>query len=200
MAKNSGYRSQKLAPASFKQGSGIRKKAGKKQGGYISFSLQPSASHLSGLILISACLMGISCRHDGTNALRKDVIKRYPNEILIPVCPEQLGGLPTPRPQAEIASAPSLNSPDFVTPSLSKRGSGGVVIDINGRDVTKEFTNGAYEVLKIVKFLNIKKAVLKEKSPSCGVKFIYRNAKLVNDHGITTRLLEENGVETEGVE
>ena len=180
MAKNSGYRSQKLAPASFKQGSGIRKKVGKKQGGYISFSLQPSTSHLSGPILISACLMGINCRHDGTNARRKDLIKRYLNKVLIPACPEQLGGLPTPRPQAE-----KYNSR---------------VIDINGRDVTKEFTNGAYEVLKIAKLFNIKKALLKEKSPSCGVKFIYRDAKLVNDHGITTRLLEENGVETEGVE
>ena len=180
MAKNSGYRSQKLAPASFKQGSGIRKKVGKKQGGYISFSLQPSTSHLSGPILISACLMGINCRHDGTNALRKDLIKRYSNKVLIPVCPEQLGGLPTPRPQAE-----KYNSR---------------VIDINGRDVTKEFTNGAYEVLKIAKLFNIKKALLKEKSPSCGVKFIYRDAKLVNGNGITTRLLEENGVETEGVE
>lgn len=183
MAKNSGYRSQK---------SEIRKKVGKKQGRYISFSLQPSASRLSGPILISACLMGINCRHDGTNALRKDLIKRYSNKILIPVCPEQLGGLPTPRPQAEIT---------LPTPSLIKRGKGGVkVLDINSRDVTKEFTNGAYEVLKITKLFNIRKALLKEKSPSCGVKFVYRDAKLVNGNGITTRLLEENGVETEGVE
>lgn len=171
MAKNSGHRSQK---------SGIRKKVGKKQGRYISFSLQPSASRLSGPILISACLMGINCRHDGTNALSKDLIKRYSNKVLIPVCPEQLGGLPTPRPQAE-----KYNSR---------------VLDINGRDVTKKFTNGAYEVLKITKLFNIRKALLKEKSPSCGVKFIYKDAKLVNGNGITTRLLEENGVETEGVE
>lgn len=74
------------------------------------------------------------------------------------------------------------------------------VIDINGRDVTKEFKSGANEVLKIAKFLNIKKAVLKEKSPSCGVRFIYQNGKLVNGMGLTAKLLQENGVETEGID
>ena len=179
MTKHSGYRSQK---------SKIRKKAGKKQGGCISFSLRPSPSNLSGPLLISACLMGINSRYNGKHALNQRVIKKYSGQILIPVCPEQLGGLPTPRPKAEITA--------------SKGGEkGGVkVIDRNNKDVTKEFIKGAKEVLKIAKLLKIKKAVLKEKSPSCGVKFIYRDTKLVNGNGITTRLLEENGVEAEGVE
>lgn len=99
---------------------------------------------------------------------------------MIPVCPEQLGGLPTPRSKAEISSD--------------------IVIDINGRDVTKEFKNGANEALKIAKLLNIKRAVLKEKSPSCGVRFIYENGKLINGMGVTTRLLQENGVEIEGID
>ncbi|MBI5047612.1 MAG: DUF523 domain-containing protein [Deltaproteobacteria bacterium] len=131
-------------------------------------------------ILISACLVGINCRYDGTNARRKSLIKQYSKEWLIPICPEQLGGLPTPRPQAEI--------------SFKK------VIDINGRDVTKEFLKGAKEALKIAELFGVKKAVLKEKSPSCGVRFIYRKGKLVNGMGITARLLKDAGVEAAGVE
>ncbi len=75
-----------------------------------------------------------------------------------------------------------------------------MVIDINGSDVTKEFKNGANEALKIAKLLNIKMAVLKEKSPSCGVRFIYKNGKPVNGMGLTAKLLQENGVEIEGID
>ena len=131
-------------------------------------------------ILISACLLGINCRYDGTNALNKKLIKRYAKECLIPVCPEQLGGLPTSRTEAEIR--------------------GKDVIDKSGRVVTKEFKKGAKEVLKIAKLFGAKKAVLKEKSPSCGVKLIYKNGKLVKGQGITTRLLKDNGIEVEGAE
>ncbi len=132
-------------------------------------------------ILISACLLGINCRYDGTNSpllLAKKLIKRYEKECLIPVCPEQLGGLPTPRTEAEIR--------------------GKDVIDKSGRGVTREFKKGAKEVLKIAKLFGAKKAVLKEKSPSCGVKLIYKNGKLVKGQGITTRLLKDNGIEVEG--
>lgn len=152
-------------------------------------------------ILISACLLGINCRHDGTNAYRKGVLKKYSNQCLIPVCPEQLGGLATPRPQAEITHLSSVSA--LINSSIIKKKGrlGGVkVIDINGSDVTKEFANGANEVLKIVKLLNIKKAALKENSPSCGVHFIYRNGKIVNEMGITARLLKENGIEIEGAD
>lgn len=129
-------------------------------------------------ILISACLIGINCRYDGTNALNKKLIKSYSKECLIPICPEQLGGLPTPRLEAKIR--------------------GKDVIDKSGRTLTREFKNGAKEVLKIAKFFGAKKAVLKEKSPSCGAKLIYKNGKLVKGQGITTRLLKDNGIEIEG--
>lgn len=129
-------------------------------------------------ILISACLIGINCRYDGTNALNKKLIKNYGKECLIPICPEQLGGLPTPRLEAEIR--------------------GKDVIDQSGRTLTREFKKGAKEVLKIAKFCGAKKAVLKEKSPSCGVMLIYKNGKLVKGQGITTRLLKGNGIEIEG--
>lgn len=142
-------------------------------------------------ILISACLLGVNTRYDGTNALHKEIIKKYSHKILIPICPEQLGGLPTPRPKAEVI--PPI-------PSLKKKGNVAVrVIDINGRDATKEFINGANEVLKIAKLLGASKAVLKEKSPSCGVNRIYRDARLVEGTGITARLLKDNGIDIEGV-
>lgn len=137
-------------------------------------------SHIQTPVLISACLIGINSRYNGTNAMRRDLIKRYVNKILIPVCPEQLGGLPTPRPQAEIQSER--------------------VIDITGKDVTKEFIHGADEVLKIVRLLGAKKALLKEKSPSCGVRLIYRNGEIINGMGITAQLLKNNGIEVEGVD
>ena len=166
-------------------------------------------------VLISACLLGIKSRYDGTHALRKDIIKKYSDKILIPVCPEQLGGLPTPRPRAEICGISNPPLPPFpdkvIRGQVSKGGmerldlekaSRGVserVVDENGRDVTKEYIKGAKEILKIAKRFKIKKAVLKEKSPSCGAQFIYRNGKLVKGTGITARLLKDSGIAVEGV-
>ncbi|AUG58246.1 DUF523 domain-containing protein [Acetivibrio saccincola] len=136
-------------------------------------------------ILVSACLMGINCKHNGENNLNEKIIKLCGKYKLIPVCPEQLGGFPTPRPKAEI-----------VCEDLAK----GVlkVVRENGEDVTKYFENGAEEVLKIANLMNIKKAVLKEKSPSCGVYKIYDGSfsgKLIDGSGVTTKLLKENGIE-----
>lgn len=148
-------------------------------------------SRTSNPILISACLLGVNTRYDGTNALHKEIIKKYSHKILIPICPEQLGGLPTPRPKAEIIPIPFFKK---------KSGKMAVkVIDINGRDATEEFTSGANEVLKIAKLLGANKAVLKEKSPSCGVNRIYKDGKLVEGAGITARLLKDNGIDIEGV-
>lgn len=130
-------------------------------------------------VLISACLLGIDSRYDGSNSLNKSLIKTYSNEYLIPVCPEQMGGLATPRIEAEI--------------------SGKIVLDKGSRVVTKEFKKGARMVLKIAKLFGAKKAVFKEKSPSCGVTLIYKDGKLVNGMGITTRLLKENGIEVKGI-
>jgi uncharacterized protein YbbK (DUF523 family) len=97
--------------------------------------------------------------------------------ILIPVCPEILGGLPIPREPAE---------------QRGKR-----VITKSGKDVTKYFERGAKEVLKICKILKIKKAILKQKSPSCGCGKIYDgtfSGRLIEGNGVTTKLLKKNGV------
>ncbi|MEM3770102.1 MAG: DUF523 domain-containing protein [Candidatus Bathyarchaeia archaeon] len=127
--------------------------------------------------LCSACLLGVKCRYDGRDALDKKVITLLKTETLIPVCPEQLGGLPTPREPAEIKE--------------------GRVITRLGKDVTKNFKRGAEEVLKIAKLLGVKEAVLKQGSLSCGCGRIYDgtfSGKIIKGDGITTALLKKHGI------
>jgi uncharacterized protein YbbK (DUF523 family) len=105
------------------------------------------------LIIISACLLGVKCRYDGKvlkrNCFTRNAIGQIGLRQLIPVCPEQLGGLSTPRPKVKIKK-------------------GGKAINEQGEDVTRNFRAGASEVLKIAKLFGIKKAILKSNSPSCG--------------------------------
>lgn len=127
--------------------------------------------------LCSACLLGIKCRYDGKSALNKKIVKLLEREILIPICPEQLGGLPTPREPAE------------------KRGN--KVFTRSGKDVTKEFEKGAEQVLKIAKLLGIKEAILKQGSPSCGCGKIYDGSfskKEIAGDGVTAALLKKNSI------
>lgn len=127
--------------------------------------------------LCSACLLGLKCRYDGKSKPHEKVINLAASETLIPICPEQWGGLATPRPAAEIKN-------------------GRVITDKN-IDVTKEFEQGAREVLKIAKLYNIKEAILKQRSPSCGCGQIYDGTfsrKITKGDGITTRLLKKNGI------
>ena len=128
-------------------------------------------------ILISACLVGDKCKYDGhTNytPLIKDLLEKYE---LVPFCPEVEGGLPTPR-----------------KPSERK---GDKVVNNAGKDVTRNFQLGAEKALNICKYLNIKIAILKENSPSCGVNQIYDGNfknKLIKGEGVTTELLRKNGI------
>ena len=127
--------------------------------------------------LCSACLLGIRCRYDGKSKPDKKIIGLSEKEALIPVCPEQLGGLPTPRENSEIK--------------------GKKVITASGKDVTKNFKRGAEKTLKIAKLFNIKQAIFKQKSPSCGCGKIYDGTfsrKIIKGDGITTALLKKNGI------
>ena len=129
-------------------------------------------------ILVSACLLGIDCRYNGKNNLNEQVVRIGEKHTLIPVCPEQLGGLKTPRTASEIC--------------------GGKVINIDGEDVTVQYKKGAEEALKIAKQCNCHMAILKEKSPSCGTKNVYDGTfskKLISGMGICAQLLHENGIE-----
>lgn len=128
--------------------------------------------------LISACLIGINCRYDGKSSLNKKCLRLFKEGKLIPVCPEQLGGLATPREKAEIQKD-------------------GRVLTKSGKDLTKNFLKGARETLKIAKALNIKEAILKSKSPSCGSGLIYDgtfSGKLIKGDGKTAALLKKNKI------
>ncbi|MBU4338580.1 DUF523 domain-containing protein [Patescibacteria group bacterium] len=128
--------------------------------------------------LCSACLLGMDCKDNGGNNKDKKVLKLAKKEILIPVCPEQFGGLPTPR-------------------EKSARNGRKKVVTESGKDVTKNFIKGAEEILKIAKIFGIKEAILKQRSPSCGSGQIYDETflrKIIKGDGVTVALLKRNGI------
>lgn len=137
--------------------------------------------------ICSACLLGINCKYDGGNSLNNKIIKLLKKEVLIPVCPEQLSGLPTPRERAEIRGGDGNDVLDGKAEVISE----------TGKKLTKYFVRGAYEVLKIAKMLNVKEAILKQKSPSCGSGIIYDGSfsmKIKPGDGVTTALLKRYGI------
>ncbi|SHK12760.1 Uncharacterized conserved protein YbbK, DUF523 family [Paramaledivibacter caminithermalis DSM 15212] len=139
------------------------------------------------VILISACLLGLNCRYNGGNNLDKELMKYLKDKEYVIACPEQLGGLPTPRNPSEIVFGDGKE----VLDGKSR------VKDNKGQDVTMSFIKGARETLKIAKLYNVKTAILKEKSPSCGNVAIYDGSfcgKLKEGSGITAELLKQNGI------
>lgn len=133
-------------------------------------------------ILVSACLIGVNCKYNGKNNLKTDILEFIKDKRVILVCPEQLGGLTTPRLSSEIQIRDGKTC----------------VFNCEGLDVTYQYVKGAEETLRLVKLFNIKKAILKAKSPSCGNHFVYDGTfsnQLIEGEGITAKLLKENGVE-----
>lgn len=140
------------------------------------------------MYLISACLCGVNCKYNGLNNYNEICDKLLASGKAILVCPEQLGGLPTPRIPSEIIGESSNILND----------NNGSVIDKNGNDVTPQFVKGAKETLQIAKKLNIKKAILKDGSPSCGVNYIYDgnfNGTKIKGMGLTAQLLKESSID-----
>ncbi len=132
-------------------------------------------------LMISACLLGVCCRYDGGERADPDVARLAERHTLIPVCPEQLGGLPTPRPPAERQ--------------------GDAVRTQAGADVTEEYTRGAREALRLYRMLGCEAAVLKERSPSCGSGKIYDgtfSGTVTDGDGVTAALFRENGIPVYG--
>jgi len=137
--------------------------------------------------IVSACLVGVNCRYDGKNSFNSKIFEMFRKGDIIPLCPEQLGGLPTPREVQEIVGG---------TGEDVLRGKANV-ITASGRDVTKNFLRGAEETLRIAKSLGVKEAVLKSCSPSCGCGKIYDgtfSGKLKDGNGVTAALLKEHGI------
>lgn len=134
-------------------------------------------------IIVSACLLGDKCRYDGKDNYNEKVKFLRENFNIVPVCPEVLGGMSTPRTPSEIKN--------------------NIVINKNGKDVTHCFKKGADSVLNVVKYLHIKKAVLVDHSPSCGVYKIHNgnfNGTLIDGEGFTTRELKRIGVQCYTIE
>ena len=134
-------------------------------------------------ILVSACLLGEPCRYDGTGKGEPALEKLHAQgHTLVPVCPEVLGGLPTPRSPAE-------------------RQLDGRVVNREGQDVTGEYRAGAERALEAARTHGCTLAILKERSPSCGRGQIYDgtfSGTLVPGSGVAARLLEEHGVRVYG--
>ena len=132
-------------------------------------------------ILVSACLLGCPCRYDGKSKPNAAVLSLMEEHTLIPVCPEQMGGLATPRVPAE------------------RNGAG--VFTQSGDDVTDQYQRGAEEALRLATLYGCTCAVLKERSPSCGSGEIYDGSfsrTRIPGDGVTAALLKQNGIAVYG--
>lgn len=141
-------------------------------------------------LLISGCLFGQNVRYDGKNSLidieKLEILKE--KYILIPFCPEVEGGLPTPRFPSEIVGGVG----EDVLSGKAK------LFNTQKEETTNFFLKGAYKTLELCKRENIRKALLKSKSPSCSNNYIYDGSfskKLIKGKGVTASLLIQNGIE-----
>ncbi len=136
------------------------------------------------MILVSACLLGINCKYNGKNNRNALVLELGKKVPLIPVCPEQLGGLPTPREGVEIAGGGGKE----VWEKKAR------VINQRGEDLTSYFLKGAVETMRTAESTGCQIAILKSNSPSCGSGAIYSgnfDGKLKKGDGVTAALLKE---------
>ena len=138
------------------------------------------------VVLVSSCLLGICTRYDGQHKINQRVIDYIKNHKLIPipVCPEQLGGLSTPRPKCWFTKGDGNKV----------LANAGCLHNELGDDVTPYFLRGARETLKVAQRHNAKTAILQQRSPSCGYGTIYLNKEPIGGHGVTAALLDNNGL------
>lgn len=134
-------------------------------------------------IAVSACLLGENCKYNGGNNYSYNLVKILEKNHVTPICPEVMGGLPTPRDPAEIVN--------------------GVVLTKDGRSVDFEFRKGAKIALEIVKKYGVDLVVLQYRSPSCGIGSIYDGTftgRLTNGNGIFVEILKKEGIRCIDVE
>ena len=133
------------------------------------------------MILVSACLLGCACRYDGQSKPHPLAMELARQGRAVPVCPEQLGGLTTPR--------------------LPSERRGEQVVKRNERDATAEYRRGAEEALRLAELYGCRAAVLKERSPSCGCGRIYDGTftgTLRPGDGVTAEMLKAHGMQVYG--
>lgn len=132
------------------------------------------------MIAVSSCLLGMACRYDGNANLNEDIKVLAKKFGVIPICPEQMGGMATPRDPSEIIQIAPLK-----------------VVSNKGENVTNAFVKGAEEALALAQDFGCDYAILKAKSPSCGSVNVYDgefDRKLIPGAGVTTRLLRAHGI------
>ena len=138
-------------------------------------------------ILVSACLLGTNCKYSGGNNLTPKVLELMKEHTLIPVCPEESGGLLTPREPCEIQDGAGKE----VLEGKAR------VLNIKGEDVTGQFIKGAKDILALARQHSCPVAVLKANSPSCGCGTIYDGSFsgiLKEGNGVTAQLLLDNEI------
>lgn len=138
-------------------------------------------------VLISACLLGLLTRYDGSSKSDPRVLEllQDPEILPIPVCPEQLAGLPTPRPACSFAIGDGVDI-------LAGRG---LLLTQEGETMNAIFRRGAQETAKIAQLARCREAILKERSPSCGVHQIVRQGEAVPGQGVTAARLCQLGLQ-----
>lgn len=134
------------------------------------------------MYLISACLVGVNCRYNGSNTLEEKLVELVEEGNAIAICPEILGNLPIPREPCEITKSEEGDI---------------TVVGESGEDYTTQFITGANKTLEICRVAEIKNAILQSRSPSCGYGKIYDgrfSGDMIVGNGITAELLSKNGI------
>jgi uncharacterized protein YbbK (DUF523 family) len=131
------------------------------------------------MILLSACLVGVACRYDGSSAVNSEALHVFRSGEALAVCPEELGGLSTPRSPAQFIGGTGNDVLNGRARILTKE----------GMDVTEHFVAGAEAVLRMARELGLSTALFKARSPACGKGAVYCEGRLVTGHGVCTALL-----------
>jgi uncharacterized protein YbbK (DUF523 family) len=138
-------------------------------------------------LVVSACLLGVACNHEGRGSWRAMVAELAERYRLVPVCPEVLGGLSTPRPAAEIRGGEGCDVLDGEAR----------VVNVEGEDVTGAYLRGARAALEVARAAGATRAVLKARSPSCGSVEVYDGTfsrRLQAGAGVTAAALRAAGI------
>lgn len=137
-------------------------------------------------VLVSACLLGLNTRYSAKTKKCTEVVHFLANNNMLPIpcCPEQLGGLATPRPSCSFTHGDG----NAVLNGCSS------LINTEGEDKTEQFILGSQQSLEIAKITQCTLAIFKERSPSCGVHSVYQGTQCISGQGVTTALLSHHGI------
>lgn len=140
-------------------------------------------------VAVSTCLLGVHCRYDGGTKRDDALLERLKDACVIPICPEMLGGLPTPRPAAHFEGGDGR----AVLEGRAR------LVNEKGADVTEAFLLGARLALRICTLLGVARVYFKDKSPACGATLVTIDGTRVEGKGVATAMLEREGIEVVAV-